>query len=74
MPAKAKSTYDYRLRAKIDDLPLETLHSANGDYFAWFEGEVVTLEIKHKDHILNIKLDERGNVSLKRHINPRAIQ
>jgi hypothetical protein len=68
-----KQGYDYRLRCLIDGDALEAYQGKSGDYFGWYEGEVVTLEVKHKHHTLNIKLDEKGNVSLQRHINPHVI-
>jgi len=65
-----KDTYDYKLRVKLDgDKRLPSHTSRAGDYFGWYEGEVITLEVKHKDHSLFIKLDEKGNVSLKRSIH-----
>jgi len=69
---RSKATYDYRLRCYIDDDVLDALPSEKGDYFGWYEGEVVTLEVRHKNHTLNIKLNEQGNVSLKRSINPQV--
>jgi hypothetical protein len=66
--------YDYRLRVKLGETgnePLKSHVNRNGDYFGWYEGEVIVLEVRHKDHTLSIKLDEKGNVSLKRSINQR---
>jgi len=64
--------YDYRLRCKLSedgDSPLTAHVSKLGDYFGWYEGEVILIEVKHKDHTLEIRLDVKGNVSLKRSIN-----
>ena len=61
-------SYDYQLRVIVEDELIEAESNSNGDYFGWYEGETVILAIDHKEHVLNIKLDEKGNMSLKRSV------
>lgn len=65
------ASYDYKLRCSVgesdnDQELVAAVHSKHGDFFGWYEGEVVMLTIEHHDHILRIKLDKKGNLSLKR--------
>jgi hypothetical protein len=59
--------YDYKLRCLVDDEPITAHRSSKGDYYGWYTGEVITLHIENPDGTLDIRLDEKGSVSLKRH-------
>jgi hypothetical protein len=58
--------YDFKLRCEIAEENISATRSRTGDYFGWYEGEEVILNVTHGEELLQIKLDKKGSVSLKR--------